>query len=112
MNHMITVIDDNGTTEYEVVTMFRNLVTKREILLYSDNQKDQNGKITVHFSSVDRSTDPPSLDDISDSEWEELQALIDQLLKEPDSNNGGYTASIHASTREAVAGTLWEMIGI
>ena len=111
MNHIITVIEDDGTsTEYEVITMFQNRVTKREIIVFSDNKLDENGLITVQLSSLDRTTDPPSLDDISDEEMEEITALIDQLLKEPDSANSFYATSIQASTRESITRIIWELL--
>ena len=75
--------EDGSNEEVEVVIAFEFKDTQKEYVVYTKNEKDDNGNITVYVSNVDRSTNPPKLLGIdSEEEWSRIKDVLRELSKE------------------------------
>ena len=80
---MMSIVNENGETEVvEVVVAFEFKDNKKEYVVYTKNEKDENGNVTVYVSNVDRSEGEPKLLGVeSDSEWERIKDVLRELSK-------------------------------
>ena len=80
---MMSIIQEDGSIdEVEVVTAFEFKDTKKEYVVYTKNEKDENGNVTVYVSRVDRSGDTPRLYGIDDEdEWNRVKDVLRKLSK-------------------------------
>ena len=83
---IMSITNENGDVEeVEVVVAFEFKDTKKEYIVYTKNEKDENGNITVYVSNIDRSGDTPKLLGIdSDEEWSRIKDVLRELSKEED----------------------------
>ena len=83
-NKIMTIVNEDGKEEkVEVVIAFEFKDTKREYIVYTKNEKDDNGNITVYVSNVDRTGETPKLLGIdSDDEWSRIKDVLRELSKE------------------------------
>ena len=58
---MTIVSKDGSTEEVEIVVAFEFKDTGKEYVVYTKNEKDENGNITVYVSHIDDSTGEPKL---------------------------------------------------
>ena len=65
---MSIVAEDGSVEEVEVILAFEFKDTKKEYVIYTKNEKDDNDNITVYVSHVDRSTGEPKLLGVEDEE--------------------------------------------
>ena len=81
---MMTIVNEDGKTEtVEVVIAFEFKDSKKEYIVYTKNEKDDNGNITVYVSNVDRTGDDPKLLGIdSEEEWSRIKDVLRELSKE------------------------------
>ena len=80
---MSIVAEDGNVEEVEVVIACEFKDTKKEYIVYTKNEKDENGNITVYVSNVDRSEDTPKLLGVdSESEWNRIKDVLRELSKE------------------------------
>ena len=80
---MSIVNEDGATEEVEVVIAFEFKDTKKEYIVYTKNEKDDNGNITVYVSNVDRTGETPKLLGIdSEEEWSRIKDVLRELSKE------------------------------
>ena len=79
----LSIIGEDGSTdEEEVVIAFEFKDTKKEYVVYTKNEKDENGNVTVYVSNVDRSGDTPKLYGIDDEdEWNRVKDVLRKLSK-------------------------------
>ena len=79
----LSIIGEDGSIdEVEVVIAFEFKDTKREYVVYTKNEKDDNGNVTVYVSQVDRSGDTPNLYGIDDEdEWNRVKDVLRRLSK-------------------------------
>lgn len=82
-NKKLSIIKADGTTEeVEQLVCFLFNDTKKEYVVYTKNEKDENGNITIYVSSVDRSGDLPKMGAIeSDEEWSKIKDVLRELSK-------------------------------
>lgn len=79
---MTIVADDGSTEEVEVILAFEFKDTKKEYVIYTKNEKDENDNITVYVSHVDRSAGEPKLLGIDDEEeWNRIKDVLRELSK-------------------------------
>ena len=79
---MSIVQADGSIDEVEVVIAFEFKDTKKEYVVYTKNERDANGNITVYVSYVDRSEETPKLLSVDDEEeWARVKDVLRQLSK-------------------------------
>lgn len=80
---VITIsFDDNTTEEVEVVLAFAFKDTGKEYIVYTKNEKDENGNVTVYVSNVDRQSDEARLLGVdSEDEWNRIKDVLRELAK-------------------------------
>ncbi|MBQ6497237.1 MAG: DUF1292 domain-containing protein [Bacilli bacterium] len=79
---MSIVSEDGSIEEVEVIVAFEFKDTKKEYVIYTKNEKDENGNVTVYVSNVDRSSDEPKLLGIDDEEeWNRVKDVLRELSK-------------------------------
>lgn len=81
---IMSIVNEDGATEdVEVVIAFEFKDTKKEYIVYTKNEKDDNGNITVYVSNVDRTGETPKLLGIdSEEEWSRIKDVLRELSKE------------------------------
>ena len=80
---LLSIIKEDGTKEeVELLVCFEFNDNKKEYVVYTKNEKDENGNITIYVSSVDRSGDMPKMGAIeSDEEWSRIKDVLRELSK-------------------------------
>ncbi len=80
---MMSIISEDGTTEeVEVILAFEFKDNKKEYVIYTKNEKDENGNVTVYVSNIDRSSGEPKLVGIDDEEeWNRIKDVLRELSK-------------------------------
>lgn len=80
---LLSIIKEDGTKEeVELLVCFEFNDTKKEYVVYTKNEKDENGNITIYVSSVDRTEEIPRMGAIeSDEEWSKIKDVLRELSK-------------------------------
>lgn len=80
---VLSIVKEDGTKEeVELLICFEFNDTKKEYVVYTRNEKDENGNITIYVSSVDRSGETPRMGAIeSDEEWSKIKDVLRELSK-------------------------------
>ena len=78
---MSIIAEDGSTEEVEVILAFEFKDTKKEYVIYTKNEKDENDNITVYVSNVDRSSGEPKLMGVEDEEWNRVKDVLRELSK-------------------------------
>ena len=80
---MISITLENGTKEdVEVLLSFKFNDTNKEYLIYTKNETDDNGNVTIYVSSVTRVNNEVTLNTVSDdTEWAKIKDLLRELSK-------------------------------
>lgn len=80
---IMSIVSEDGSVEkVEVVIAFEFKDTKKEYVVYTKNEKDENGNITIYVSSVDRTEEIPRMGAIeSDEEWSKIKDVLRELSK-------------------------------
>ena len=80
---MTIVSEDGSREEVEVVIAFEFKDTKKEYIVYTKNEKDDNGNVTVYVSNVEREDGEPKLLGVeSEEEWSRIKDVLRELSKE------------------------------
>ena len=81
---IMSIVNEDGTTEdVEVILAFEFKDNKKEYVVYTKNEKDENGNVTVYVSNVDRSEGEPKLLGVdSENEWSRIKDVLRELSKE------------------------------
>ncbi len=81
---MMSIINEDGNVEeVEVILAFEFKDNKKEYIVYTKNEKDENGNVTVYVSNIDHSGETPKLLGIdSESEWSRIKDVLRELSKE------------------------------
>ncbi len=79
----ITITNENGTTEQvEHLLSFKFNDNNKEYVIYTKNEKDENGNVTIYVSNVTRVGDEITLNAVSDeTEWARIKDLLRELSK-------------------------------
>ena len=79
---MSIVAEDGSIEEVEVILAFEFKDTKKEYVIYTKNEKDENENITVYVSHVDRSSGEARLLGVEDEEeWNKIKDVLRELSK-------------------------------
>lgn len=80
---MITLVNENGTKEeVELLLSFKFNDNNKEYVIYTKNEKDDNGNVTIYVSSVTKVGNESTLNTVSDeSEWSRIKDLLRELSK-------------------------------
>lgn len=79
---MSIIAEDGSIEEVEVILAFEFKDTKKEYVVYTKNEKDENENVTVYVSNVDRSSGSPKLMGIEeDEEWNRVKDVLRELSK-------------------------------
>ena len=80
---VLSIIKEDGTTEeVELLICFEFNDTKKEYVVYTRNEKDENGNITIYVSNIDRSCEVPKMGAVeSDEEWSRIKDVLRELSK-------------------------------
>lgn len=78
------ILKENGEREVvEVLLTFSLEDTKKDYIIYTKNEYDDDGNVTIYSSGLDCSFDPPKMIEISDeNEWERIQSIIQELAED------------------------------
>ncbi len=81
-NVMITVLPDGTEEEVEVLLAFEFKDNNKEYVIYTKNEVDDNGNVTIYISNVTRVGDSITLSTVSDdNEWTRIKNVIRELSK-------------------------------
>jgi len=80
---VMTIVNEGGISEeVEVILAFEFKDNKKEYVIYTKNERDDNGNVTVYVSNIDRSTGEPKLLGVEDeSEWSRIKDILRELSK-------------------------------
>lgn len=80
---MSIVAEDGSTEEVEVILAFEFKDTKKEYIVYTKNEKDDSGNVTVYVSNVNREDGEPKLYGVEDeNEWSRIKDVLRELSKD------------------------------
>lgn len=83
-NNTFSMLDENGKEViYNVLFTFENDETKKNYIVYTDNEKDKDGNTQV-YASIYNPEDPESkLEAITtDKEWKVIETILNTLQEE------------------------------
>lgn len=80
---ILSILKEDGTQEeVELLICFEFNDTKKEYAVYTRNEKDENGNITIYVSNIDRSSEIPKMMAVeSDEEWSRIKDVLRELSK-------------------------------
>ena len=77
---MSIVQEDGSIDEVEVVIAFEFKDTKKENVVYTKNEKDANGNVTVYVSRIERNGETPQLFGVeNEEEWNRVKDVLRKL---------------------------------
>lgn len=79
---MSIVLEDGTVDQVEILLSFEFNDNKKEYVVYTKNEMDESGNITIYVSSVIRDGDTPKLGGVdSDDEWDRIKNVLRELSK-------------------------------
>ena len=79
---MSIVSNDGAIEDVEVILAFEFKDNNKEYVVYTKNEKDENGNVTVYVSNIDRSGDEPKLVGVeNENEWNKIKDVLRELSK-------------------------------
>ncbi len=78
---IFTITDQNGVTkEYEILFTFDSEETKNSYIVFTDNNKDNDGNIITYAATYVKKDDKLELNDIkTEKEWTLIENLLSQI---------------------------------
>ena len=81
-NTMVITLPDGKTEEVEVLLAFKFKDNNMEYVIYTKNEKDENGNVTIYISNVTRNGDTVTLTTVTDdNEWTRIKNVLRELSK-------------------------------
>ena len=81
-NVMITTLPDGTKEEVEVLLAFKFNDNNKEYVIYTKNEVDDKGNVTIYISNVDRVGNNVTLSTVSDdNEWTRIKNVLRELSK-------------------------------
>ena len=81
-NMMVTTLPDGTKEEVEVLLAFRFDDNNKEYVIYTKNEVDDNGNVTIYISNVTRVGDNITLSTVADdNEWTRIKNVLRELSK-------------------------------
>ncbi len=83
---MSIVLEDGSIDEVEVLLSFEFTDTKKEYIVYTKNETDEAGNVTIYVASLIRSEgEDPKLGSVeTDEEWSRIKNVLKELAKDDD----------------------------
>ena len=83
-NRMITITAQDGTEQQvEVIAAFKFKDSEQEYMVYTQNETDADGNVTIYVSKVKEDGDEIKLSGIEDEEeWGKVKEVLRELSKE------------------------------
>ncbi len=80
---MMKIYLDNGSVEeVEVLLTFELLDIKKQYVVYTKNEVDENGNVTIYISTVNKEGENVRLTNIAtDEEWSKIKDVLRELAK-------------------------------
>lgn len=79
---MTTVLPDGSEENVEVLLIFKFNDNNNEYIIYTKNEVDEVGNVTIYISKVDRSSGKIVLNTVSDNdEWTRIKSVLRELSK-------------------------------
>lgn len=79
---MSIVSNDGAIEDVEVILAFEFKDNNKEYVVYTKNEKDENGNVTVYVSNINRSGDEPKLVGVeNENEWNKIKDVLRELSK-------------------------------
>ena len=80
---MMKIYLDNGAVEeVEVLLTFELLDIKKQYVVYTKNEVDENGNVTIYISTVNKEGENVRLTNIAtDEEWSKIKDVLRELAK-------------------------------
>ena len=79
---MSIILEDGSVDQVEILVSFEFNDNKKEYVVYTKNETDEIGNITIYVSSVIRDGDTPKLGGVdSDEEWSRIKNVLRELSK-------------------------------
>lgn len=80
---MSIVLEDGSIDEVEFLLSFKFTDNNKEYMIYTKNENDENGNVTIYVASVDRKEgNNPKLGGItSEEEWTRIKNVLKELSK-------------------------------
>ena len=81
-NVMITTLPDGTKEEVEVLLAFKFNDNNKEYVIYTKNEVDDNGNVTIYISNVERNGNNVVLSTVADdNEWTRIKNVLRELSK-------------------------------
>lgn len=81
-NIMVTTLPDGKNEEVEVLLAFKFNDNNHEYVIYTKNEIDESGNVTIYISSVIRNGNDVNLTTVSDdNEWTRIKNVLRELSK-------------------------------
>ncbi len=79
---ILKLTDDLGNTkEYEILTTFKMQANNKNYIVYTDNTKDEEGKLNI-YAGIFNPDNATKLDDIeSEEEWNMIEKILNKEIK-------------------------------
>ena len=83
---MSIVLEDGSVDEVEVLLSFKFTDTNTEYMVYTKNETDDNGNVTIYVASINRvEGEEPKLGSVnSEDEWTRIKNVLKELSKNVD----------------------------
>jgi len=83
---MSIVLEDGSIDEVEVLLSFKFTDTNTEYMVYTKNETDDNGNVTIYVASINRvEGEEPKLGSVnSEEEWTRIKNVLKELSKNVD----------------------------
>ena len=79
---MITTLPDGTKEEVEVLLAFKFNDNNKEYVIYTKNEVDDNGNVTIYISNVTRNGNTVTLSTVADdNEWTRIKNVLRELSK-------------------------------
>ena len=80
---MSIVLEDGSVDQVEILLSFEFNDNKKEYVVYTKNETDENGNVTIYAASVHQNGDQTELGNIeTDEEWSRIKDVLRELSKE------------------------------
>ena len=83
-NRMVSIVlEDGSIDEVEILLSFKFTDNNKEYMIYTKNETDDNGNVTIYVASIDRPEgEDPKLGGVdSEEEWTRIKNVLKELSK-------------------------------
>jgi len=83
---MSIILEDGSIDEVEILLSFKFTDTNKEYIVYTKNETDDGGNVTVYVASIDRQEgEEPKLGGVhTEEEWSRIKNVLKELSKKVD----------------------------